>query len=140
VKPAYRDILAVAGGAPVEWWDGNGVPRFWPFEPGLLGVYDQLAVLYEIACQSCRATFPVSEGAKRFDIMAGSLEVVESDLPALVARADYGDPPRHDMPGRPGERCAGETMSSVPTRIVEAWEQVNFDWVRRPGLEGPVPD
>ena len=72
MKPAYRDILAVAGGAPVEWWDGHGVPRFWPFEPGLLGVYDQLAVLYEIACQSCRATFLVGEGARRFDIMAGS--------------------------------------------------------------------
>jgi len=139
VHPAYRDVLEAAG-RPPRWWDSNGVPRFAPFHPNLLGVYDQLAVLVEIACQSCHARFLVGAGARRFDIYPGSAKVAETDLAGFASSYDYGDPPRHSLPGRPGDRCAGETMSSEATFVVEAWEQVGFEWVHRPEHTGPILD
>lgn len=135
MKPAYRDILALANGKGVEWWDDNGVPRFAPFEPGLLGVYDDFAVLVEIECQSdyCHQRFLVGAGAKRLNIYPS--RVVETTLESFAMSYDYGDPPRHDAPGGSG-RCAGETMSSGAVRVVEAWERVDLAWVRRPQFEG----
>ena len=49
--PDYSDILDAAGRQP-DWWTHDGVPRFAPFTPPMLGVYDEFALLAEIACQS----------------------------------------------------------------------------------------
>lgn len=121
MKPAYKDILALTDRSPI-WWDENGVPRYAPFHPSMLGVYDQFAILAEIACQSCPALLLVGKGSTCLETQA---------LPELVAGFIYGDPPRHNCPG------AGETMSSEEVRVVEAWEKERFEWVRRPEMEGP---
>jgi len=47
---------------------------------------------------------------------------------------------RHSLPGSSGDRCAGETMSSEAMLVVEAWEQVGFEWVHRPEHIGPILD
>lgn len=126
--PAYRDILDAVG-RPPEWWDAHGVPRFEPFRPEMLGIYDDLAILAEIACASCDARMLVGEGWTRFDPHANPM--VPRTLPSLVAGFSYGDPPRHHCHG------GGETMSCEEIRVVEAWERERFDWVRHHEMEGP---
>jgi hypothetical protein len=138
VKPAYRDILAVAGDRPVRWWDDNGVPRYAPFTPDMLGVYDNYAGLFEIECQSayCNQTFLVGAGGQRFNLAHGAADVVETSLEWFITGYDYGDPPRHNLAD--GGRCAGETMRSNMVRVIQAWERTNLAWVRRPELEQPL--
>jgi len=105
-----------------------------PFMPKMLGVYDDFAVLAEIACQSCGGRFLVGGGWTRFDVFADP--IIVRTLAGLAESFDYGDPPSHDAAAG---RCAGETMSSDVVRIVEAWERVELGWVRRDEMEGPVP-
>ena len=128
--PAYSDIRALTDVAPT-WFDHDGVPRYAPFHPGLLGVYDRFAVLAEIECQSCGQRFLIGEGRPKHVIHAlhGDVEIIEQDLANLAQNFVFGDPPRHDCPG------AGETMSCIERRIVEAWQQVDFEWVRQPEFE-----
>ncbi|MCL4413188.1 MAG: hypothetical protein M1522_00325 [Actinobacteria bacterium] len=131
--PAYADIRSRILKDPL-WHDHHGVPRYGPFAPDMLGVYDNFAILAEIACQSCGARFLVGGGWQRFNILVDP--IVERTLAGLVATFDYGDPPRH-VYGTMG-RCAGETTTSDTVRIAEAWEQVGLEWVRRSELEGMV--
>lgn len=129
--PKYEDILAVAkranAGEPI-WYDENGVPRYAPFHPDLLGVYDRLAVLAEVTCASCGQFMLVGLGRQRIEITGTTLTKYDlADVAAIVEA--WGDPPRHDLPS--GERCAGETMSCSRVRVVEAWEQGDdFEWER----------
>lgn len=125
---AYRDILDAAGCQP-DWWTDQGVRRFAPFAPTMLGVYDQFALLAEMACQSCDQRFLIGEGWTRFEVTAS--EVQTHTLIELVAAWSFGDPPRHDDGQR---RCAGAAMCSVQLRVVEAWEREDLEWVRRPEL------
>lgn len=124
--PAYHDIRSRIADPPT-WHDRHGVPRYEPFHPSLLGVYDDFAILAEIACQWCGQRFLVGGGWTRFDVFADP--IVERNLEALATSFDYGDPPRHNAEAK-GE-CAGATMSSETVRVAEAWEKVGFDWVRR---------
>ena len=122
--PSYDDIRSRIA-EPSLWYDRHGVPRYEPFKPQMLGVYDDFAVLAEIECQRCSRRFLVGGGWTRFDVFADP--IVERTLTGLVASFDYGDPPRH---GGDAGRCAGETMSSDVVRVVETWERVGLDWVR----------
>lgn len=124
--PNYADIRALTDAEPI-WFDERGVPRYAPFHPRLLGVYDRYAVLAEIECQSCGERMLVGEGRPQhlFHAVGRSVEVLEQSMADLAQNFVFGDPPRHDCPG------AGETMTCIERRIVEAWEQVDFEWVRR---------
>lgn len=128
--PSYSDIRALTDAQPL-WFDRNGVPRYAPFHPSMLGVYDRFAVLAEIECQSCGERFAIGEGRPKHVIhmVRGEPEIIEQDLEKMARSFVYGDPPRHDCPG------GGETMSCVERRIVEAWARVDLEWVRHPEHE-----
>jgi hypothetical protein len=132
--PAYDDIRSRIAEPPL-WHDRHGVPRYEPFKPQMLGVYDDLAVLAEIACQRCAKRFLVGAGWTRLDVFADP--IVVRKLADLAESFDYGDPPRHAVDAG---RCAGETMSSDVVQIVEAWERVGLDWVRLDLRCGEHPD
>jgi len=130
--PKYKDILELADKAGVEpiWWDENGVPRFSSFDPEMLGVYDRLAVLGEVACAACGKCMQVGIGRPKISVACN--QIVSYDIDALVAVIEaWGDPPRHndERDGTGGHGCAGETMSSDFVRVVGAWEQCDdFHW------------
>ena len=128
--PSYADIRALTESEP-SWFDRNGVPRYAPFHPRLLGVYDRFAVLAEIECQACGERLLMGEGKPKHDIhfVHNVPEVVEYSLETIAQGFVFGDPPRHDCPG------AGETMGCIERRIVEAWERADLQWVRRPEHE-----
>jgi len=136
VVPDYADIRSRIAEDPL-WYDGAGVPRYEPFHPSMLGVYDDFAIEAEIACASCGATFRVGEGWTRFDLHVAvanpSVTPPERTLAGLVIVFSYGDPPRHDY-GSMG-RCAGETMCSDVVRIVSGWERTLLGWLQRPEFE-----
>lgn len=115
--PDYPDIYAVAGDTKPVWHDNNGVPRFAPFSPDLLGVYDVYALLVQISCQSCARMFHVGVGWSRYEALVQEEEFRSLGLPELADGFCFGDPPAH--------ACGGDTMSSVSVRIVEAWERVS---------------
>ncbi len=133
--PDYSDITRRIATAP-RWYDDSGVPRYDPFHPRMLGVYDQVAVLLRIGCQSCGRGFDVGLGYRHIEVVMHG-DVVERSTEEIVAAASFGDPPRHDY-GEMG-RCAGETMSSIEVAITEVWEKVDCEWARRADLEGAVP-
>lgn len=128
--PSYSDIRALTDAEPI-WFGGNGVPRYEPFSPSLLGVYDTIAVLAEIECQSCAKLLLVGEGSPRHCVRSehGNVTLVEKSLETLARDFVFGDPPRHYCSG------AGETMSCIERHIVEAWERVDDEWVRRQEYE-----
>ena len=138
--PSYSDITSRIAEGP-SWHDANGVPRYETFAPAMLGVYDDFAVLAEIACQACGRRSLVGAGWTRFDVFADP--IIERTLADLVESFDYGDAPRHDY--KEMGRCAGETMSSEMVRVVEAWEKVALEWLRVSeyesalGLPPPMP-
>lgn len=117
--PDYQDIKDAAGNKTPVWYDGNGVPRYAPFHPHMLGVYDQFALLMEIQCQSCNRKFLVGRGWQRHEVRFanGHTEVITHTLRDLAETWGYGDPPRHG--------CIGDTMGCIPQRIVQAWHQTH---------------
>lgn len=128
--PDYDDIKDAIDREPL-WYDGHGVPRYQPFSPTMLGVYDNFAVFAEIACQNCRRVFYVGVGACRIAFAAGV--PTKNSLAGLVNRYHYGDPPIHG--------CVGDTMNSVAYRVLEAWEHTkatNWEWRRFPDYEGAI--
>lgn len=114
------------------WWDEHGVPRFAPFRPDMLGVYDNYVVLGEVecACTYCRRHMLVAVGRPKVTFLGYAARPATWDLPKVAALLEaWGDPPRHGCPG------AGETMTTDFVRVVEAWERgTHFEWERRPGL------
>lgn len=133
--PDYADIRALSDRGP-NWFDENGVPRYAPFHPKMLGVYDHHALLVKIRCQRCRQVFLVGEGWPTSGIRGDQL--VTFDLAGIAERYHYGDPPAHGG-------CVGNTMNSEPLRIVQAWTtQVPDDtyhvpdWRRIPELEKDI--
>lgn len=127
--PSYRDIRDAVRGVQPTWWDMNGVPRYAPFHPSLLGVYDELAILMEIQCSDpiCGAKLHVAEGTSRLALP--SLAEVQT-LGSLIAGFCYGDPPAHDCPGW------GETASYDTLSILQAWTRHAGDWVHHPAICG----
>ncbi len=128
--PSYADIRALTDATPT-WFGQHGVPRYAPFHPSLLGVYDRYAVLAEIECQSCGKRLFIGEGRPKhvIHLVHGEAEILKQSLEDLARNFVFGDPPRHDCPG------AGETMGCIERRIVEVWERENFEWVRHPEHE-----
>ena len=133
--PSYDDIREAIP-APPLWFDGNGVPRYAPFDPDMLGVYDKICVLYQIECQSCSQQFLVGEGWTDYDLVWGHEEPVTYKIEDVCAAYHYGDPPRHG--------CVGDTMNCIDLTVVQAWERnkdyLDFDhpYLRRNDLEGPM--
>jgi hypothetical protein len=137
--PKYEDILALANaiGRRPLWWDEDGVPRFAPFHPRLLGVYDRYAALGELMCAACGKRMPVGVGRPGITITRDN--VTTYDLADVIAVLEsFGDPPRHDdeRGGSDGNTgCAGETMTSTFTHLIETWVLGNhFQWERNPRL------
>ncbi|MHB1784268.1 MAG: hypothetical protein ACYCTE_16585, partial [Acidimicrobiales bacterium] len=97
--PSYADIRALTDAEPT-WFDRNGVPRYAPFSPRSLGVYDYFAVLAEIACQSCGKHMLIGEGLPKTSIhfAHGDADVVQHGLEKLARGFLFGDPPRHGCP------------------------------------------
>jgi hypothetical protein len=132
--PDYADITSRIS-EPALWYDSHGVPRYDEFSPDMLGVYDDFAVLAEVACQGCGGLFVVGVGHPRYDLLsiAGGAGVHEYTLEELTDRFSYGDAPRHSVDGT---RCGGETMTSVTVRVLQAWEaQTSTSWIRQNSLE-----
>ena len=108
------------------------MPRYDPFTPDMLGIYDDRAVLYEVQCASCGRLFRVAESQQ----LLARLVSGDDDLGYWFRQVApyYGDAPRHDHPY--GGRCAGETMTSDTVRVIEFWRKDKLDWERVPELEG----
>lgn len=139
--PKYDDILALArqAGATPQWWDENGVPRFAPFRPSMLGVYDCLAALAEIECAgpSCGQRLFVAAGRPLYGLVAGNVVTYGAQDVVAVLEA-WGDPPRHNMPS--GERCAGETMACDFVRLVEVWDRADGRGWRKAKFPTPLAE
>jgi hypothetical protein len=125
----YEDIRSRIA-EPPRWWDEDGVPRYCAFGPDEVSdIYADEAMLFEIACQSCKTLFLVagSRGAMgRFHNDRGSLadEIRRGTI-------HYGDPPNV------GCCPAGATMNCDDLRVVEYWQRMTdpFDWQRDGSLE-----
>lgn len=125
---SYNDIKDLIDKEPL-WYDNHGVPRYRPFTPIMLGVYDKYAVLAEIACQNCGHEFHVGDGVTGATWVAGEVRI--NSLADLVNGYHYGDPPSHG--------CVGDTMNSICYRVLEAWEHTkatNWEWRRFTEYEG----
>jgi hypothetical protein len=155
----YKDIIDRCG--EPKWYDGNGVPRYIDFDPDQCGVYDRYVAYLEIACQSCDERFFVAVEVDSMEAVAthfrlpikpteSKIEKVERKLdghPTLspweqIGSFHFGDPPRHgNFDKEVEERCAaGDTMNSVPKRIIEFWRLVSeplseYGWKRMPEYE-----
>lgn len=130
---SYQDITSRIDEDP-SWYDGNGVPRYDPFEPHDTGVYVKYALLVEISCQQCSRLFLVGEGYDTYDWCADEPRHVT--LEEIATKYHYGDPPSHG--------CIGDTMNCGDLRIVEAWDRTFkpeghpknwLNWTRRPEIE-----
>jgi hypothetical protein len=114
----YRD-LTYRLGEPL-WWDDQCVPRYDPFTPDSLGVYDCLAGLLEIQCQVCPKTFKVAVSYQSYclaELWNRSQGIGTFwSLPTLW---HYGDPPAHLSPT--GSPCVGETMNCRDLQVLEFW-------------------
>lgn len=135
MNPDYSDIIEAVGRQPL-WFYGDGVPRYRPFHPQECGVYDNLALLVEIACQGCGKRVLVGEGWTKWgetkDFDTQKFGYAERTLRELAEGYHYGDPPAHG--------CGGDSMNCIDLRIVEAWERGRnwnngLDWQRRPEIE-----
>jgi hypothetical protein len=132
----YADILSKLG-KPL-WWDDNAVPRYCPFSPERVGVYNDIIVLFTIECQEC---------AKRMKVVRSfECHSEEEKAKALesLKHIHFGDPPFHYCSG------SGESMGSCSVRINEVWIKKFFDersedftpelWRRHPELEGELEE
>ena len=121
MKPSYDDITTKLG--PALWWDENGVPRYVEFHPHhASNIYAREVVLLEIGCQGCTERMLVE--------MNGGIYGTDMAMAVKDHRIHYGDPPSH------GDH-AGETMNSIPLRVVQFWSRVGsrMEWKRVPELE-----
>lgn len=156
MHPRYDDILAAAGREP-DWFSESGVPRFGPFHPTMLGVYDHSAIYGLLGCQGCDSEIPVALGTpvwSFYDLMRQDDDIKPWDAARLRGEFHYGDAPHHDYPGGNPETvrgCSGTTMGTWLVEVLEAWEirsnpdgdilaQRFGEWTRVPELEGPVPN
>lgn len=122
----YGDILERIA-EPPSWWDENGTPRYGEFSPcSSPNIYADQVVLLQIRCQECGDQF-------RVEMNCGAMDRAYK-RPTLEERVrdgsiHYGDPPAHG--------CIGDTMNSIPERVLEFWSQPDplKDWTRAANLE-----
>jgi len=110
----YEDIIQLAG-MPL-WYDDNGAPRYQPFRPDMLGVYDETIAYLRIACQYCNRQFEVAVSWTKLDLFDREKKEMR-DEPRPKQHGPwmfhYGDPPRHG--------CVGDTMNSEPIAVLQFW-------------------
>lgn len=127
----YEDIRSRISEEP-RWWDEHAVPRYCDFKPTeVADIHADEAVLIVIACQSCGHRFKValtSSRWSRLDLTTKRSRPKLSEYP--VGEVGWGDPPNIDCCG------AGPTMTSDTVGVLEFWELQDFEWTRRPDLEG----
>lgn len=137
--PNYADIRSRIAEEP-RWFDERGVPRYEPFTPEMLGVYDSEAALIEISCQNCGQRFLVGIGFSKMEIFSREGRYTRPTT-GDIGSYHYGDPPIHG--------CNGDTMNVISLRIVEFWAHhedgvvdgvvkdyhAYFDWKRLPAHE-----
>ena len=154
----YKDIISRIG-KPL-WYDRRGVPRYEEFKPNSCAVYNDYITYMEVACQECDERFFVASEISflgnnvfkaNFSLPIPPLKNVEKKISEVEEALDnevdispwgylgsfhYGDPPRHGMTDN---GClAGDTMNSVPIRIIEFWEKdkkKTWEWKRNPKYE-----
>lgn len=121
----YEDLTKRLG-KPL-WYDEQAVPRYDEFHPSMLGIYDDWALLYEIACQACGERFIVAASlstafAQMNELRGFEWEQRESPDHILPLLEDsFGDAPWH------GEhQCSGTTMSSDFIRPLQLWARPAF--------------
>lgn len=118
----FKDILSRIA-EPPTWYDGNGTPRYGPFNPSACpNIYSHTVVLMRIACQACHEHFNVEMHDDGFFHRIGDPK-----------KLHYGDPPFHD--------CSGATMNCEDEAILEVWSRDQADrleWTRMPNLEGLI--
>jgi len=129
--PIYRDLRDKLG-KPL-WHDQYGVPRYAPFEPDLLGIYDDWAVLFVVQCQACGRHFDCASGLavahtvmSRGDYDEGKFAKLNTLEGALEELVYWGDAPWHDD----DNQCSGTTMSSDVAAIKEVWKKDRGDWAQ----------
>ncbi len=117
MKARYEDILSRIKEDP-KWYDQNGTPRFDDFHPDLCpNIYASQCVLLLISCQDC---------GKEFRVEMNWGPWLEHNF--VPKKLHYGDPPIHG--------CVGDTMNCNDHTVLQVWEKQDFEWVRRPDLEG----
>ena len=126
----YRDITRRLGN-PL-WYDPQGVPRYDPFEPRLLGVYIQFAALLSVECQYCRRRFQCAVEAVPREWCPVCMDFHPAPiLPTTVQTGfcSWGDPPPHD--------CAGDTMGADVLGVLQFWRRdgKTLEWRRDPTHE-----
>lgn len=148
--PLYTDLRERLG-EPL-WHDSHGVPRYAPFHPTMLGVYDDWAALFEVTCCGCGQRFECGAGMhalgvtlRRSNRGQESLEGLTSDedrrrwLERVHAEldcpkgatdhlVDWGDAPWHTLPE--GGQCPGTTMGVDLGPVLQLWHKVRGEWVR----------
>jgi len=131
VRPEYDDIKKRIKETP-KWYDFYGVPRYDEFSPKRASnIYAHEVILMEVECQGCKNRFLVEMNWNETDKILYNRESLRERI--LNKTIHYGDPPRHDEV----ECWAGETMNSIPIRIVEywIWDKDEFKWKRDRSLE-----
>jgi len=123
---SYDDIISRIAEKPT-WWDENGTPRYGAFAPDACpDIYASDVVLLEIGCQDCDRHFRVEMHYGPWQRMYGTMSLEAAVRDGVI---HYGDPPSHGCEG------AGDTMNSIPHRVLEFWRHEAFDWKRVPELE-----
>lgn len=134
--PSYDDITKKLG-EPL-WYDGNGVPRYEPFTPGMTDVYATYIAYFRIGCQSCGREFLVTVDYTSMDAIHGPLKhEVTKPTKTGIGFFHYGDPPAHGG-------CVGDTMNSIPRQVLEFWNhdigREGISWTRLPEHEVVVKE
>ncbi len=160
---AFEDIIKKCG--KPDWYDQDGVPRYGAFDPdNVSNIYADHAALLEIQCQQCRQMFIVSVHCKSYDVEYKQLLWVTAYESKYGKKPDeshrsrfyidseglhriqlpkegdagwfiYGDPPIHGIYDWHKNCMAGDTMNSIPNKMVEFWMKEDLKWVRRPEYE-----
>lgn len=114
---------------PPTWFDENGVPRYGKFTPHRCpNIYNNVIVLFEIACQDCGRRFSVEMSGER--PMKGWKPEYDHFYHPLVVTSElhYGDPPAHG--------CVGDTMNCLDIRVLAVYKRTRrMDWRRQRKLE-----
>ncbi|WP_315798390.1 MULTISPECIES: hypothetical protein [unclassified Bradyrhizobium] len=129
MRISYRDIESRIAEPPA--WFHDGVPRYLPFGPRELSVYNCVSVLARVACQVCNRPFLVGIVPKSQDV-----QELANDPGVLNNLSD--DPPFHD---HEAGQCDGLAMTWILRELVEVWARgpQGGDFVRRHEFERTLP-
>lgn len=128
----YEDIIKRID-EPPKWYDENGTPRYDAPRPDLApNIYASQVIFMLIKCQNCEKEFVVEMSYERNypeRELASFTERLEN-IPKnyVIFPIHYGDPPRHG--------CIGDTMNSIPLKILELWEEKKGVWKKNEKWSG----